>query len=263
MITVESLAIHPIKSARAVKVGEAVVTPRGLEHDRAFMIVDGQGDFVTAREHPELARLGAEIEGDALRVVGDGGYDVRVSLACEGERRRVRVWSDEVVAIDCGPEAAGLVSTHIGAMARLVRLPEDARRPIDPSFGEPGDIVSFADGFPVLLCTTASLDAVFRPLEMASDARRFRPNLVALAADPFCEDGWSRIVVGDVPFDVVKPCSRCVMVDVDPDAGKNDGRVLASLVPARKIKNKVVFGQNAIPRGRGVIRVGDEISVLA
>ncbi len=262
MITVEALAIHPVKSARAVAVTQAMVTPRGLEHDRAFMVVDGQGDFVSAREHPELARLGAVIEGDALRLIGDGGYDVRVALACEGERRRVRVWSDEVVAIDCGPEAAGLVSTQIGAMARLVRLPEEARRPVDPSYGEAGDVVSFADGFPLLLCSTASLDAVFRPLGMASDTRRFRPNLVARAADPFCEDAWSRIVVGEVPFDVVKPCSRCTMVDVDPDEGRNDGRVLASLVPTRKIKNKVLFGQNAIPRGGGVVRVGDEIRVL-
>lgn len=263
MISAAALAIHPVKSARAVSVTEAVVTPRGLQHDRAFMVVDEQGDFITAREHPEMARLEAILEGDALRVVGDGGYDVRVSLTCEGERRRVRVWSDEVVAIDCGPEAAGLVTTHLGVLARLVRLPEEARRPVDPSFGEAGDIVSFADGFPLLLCSTASLDAVFRPLEMESDARRFRPNLVARADEAFCEDGWTRILVGEVPFDVVKPCSRCTMVDVDPDQGRNDGRVLASLVPTRKIRNKVLFGQNAIPRGGGVIRVGDEIRVLA
>lgn len=139
--------------------------------------------FVSAREHPELARLGALIEGDALRLIGDGGYDVRVALACEGERRRVRVWSDEVVAIDCGPEAAGLVSDP----NRGDGAPREAARrgapPGDPSYGEAGDVVSFADGFPLLLCSTASLDAVFRPLGMASDTRRFRPNLVARAAE--------------------------------------------------------------------------------
>lgn len=260
---VAALYVHPVKSARAVEVQEAEVTPTGLEGDRRFMIVDERGVFVTQRERPEMARLRATIDAGSLKLMGDDRRELTIPLDQPGPRVRVRVWDDEVEAIDCGAEAAGLVTTHIGDIARLVRFADDVKRAVDQTYAEPGDIVSFADGFPVLVATTASLEATLGTVGVRVDGRRFRPNIVIDGAAPFAEDDWSEIQIGEVRIALVKPCSRCTMVDVDPDQGRRKGGVLAQLSRTRRVGNRVLFGQNGIPRSLGRIKVGDPVVAIA
>jgi uncharacterized protein YcbX len=263
VLHVHSLFVHPIKSARAVRTEAIDVTATGPRYDRAFMVVDDRGEFITAREQPALARLEATIADEALRMVADGGHEVRVPLHGDGEPRRVRVFDDEVDAIDCGAEAAGLLTTQVGIVCRLVRMAEGARRSVDPRYAREGDIVSFADGYPLLVTTTASLDAVFGALGAPTEPRRFRPNIIVACDEPFAEDGWSSLRIGAVSIDLVKPCARCVMVDVDPAEGKRSPGVLAELGKIRKVGNNVLFGQNGIPRALGTVRVGDVVTAFS
>jgi uncharacterized protein YcbX len=136
---------------------------------------------------------------------------------------------------------------------------------VNPDYSKPGDEVSFADAFPLLLISQAAVDALNMKLPRAVPMLRFRPNLVVEHTAPHAEDGWKRIRVGAVEFDLVKPCSRCVFTTVDFTNGTFDpsGEPLRTLTTYRRTERGVTFGQNVIPRGSGTVRVGDEVEVLA
>lgn len=258
---VVSLIRYPIKSAKAVLVSEAEMTWTGLEHDRAFMIVDEEGAFLSQREYPALARLKVSTEGGLSLTADDG---VSVLVTADGARGRARVWDDEIEVVDCGARAAGAITAHLGRPARLVKMAPEARRIVDQRYGQPDDIVSFADGFPVLVATTASLAhwEAGTVRDWALEALRFRVNLIVEHDVAFAEDAWRSIAIGDVKLALVKRCSRCTMVDVDPLTGTRTGSpILAELAKTRREGSRVLFGQNGIPRSVGTIRVGDPVSV--
>lgn len=262
-LRVEALFVHPVKSGHAVSVECAALSWTGLEHDRRFMVVDERGAFLTQREHPILARLSATVEGGMLSLRGDDGRVVDVPLSGDGAAVAASVWDDTVDAIDCGAAAAGLLTNFLGRTARLVRMRDGFVRHVDSAYGEPNDHVSFADGFPLLITSTASVDAARAAIGEMVEARRFRPNIVIGGTQSFAEDGYSRLAIGETEIELVKPCSRCNILDVDPDAGTRAGNVLAGLSRIRTQNNRVLFGQNAIPRKLGVVRVGDPVTVLA
>jgi uncharacterized protein YcbX len=177
----------------------------------------------------------------------------------------VRVWADEVTALQAHPQADAWISTYLGVAARFAGMGEASERPVDPRYGVPGDEVSFADGFPLLLISQAALDDLNARLDSPVPMLRFRPNLVVADTPPHAEDAWRSIRVGEVLFDVVKPCVRCVLTTVRPETGEFDpgGEPLRSLIAYRRGPKGVTFGQNLIPRSRGTIRLGDRIEILA
>ena len=255
MIRLVEIRVYPVKSLAGVRVEEAEVDDRGLAADRRFMVVDPRGRFVTQREHPSLALVRATIDGGAL-VLRSGDDEVRVARDAEGPTVDVTVWQDTVAAVDAGDEAAALLGRHVGAEVRLVRMPEATRRRADPEHAREGDLVSFADGFPFLLASTASLAALNERLDAPVDMRRFRPNLVIEGVGPFEEDALGTFTVGEVTFHAKKDCGRCAVVDVDPDRGERRGDVLAELGRFRREGKNVRFGQNLVHDGRGTLRVG-------
>jgi hypothetical protein len=173
----------------------------------------------------------------------------------------VTVWDDSVVASDQGDAAATLLSDHLGQPCRLVRV--DEARIADQAYAAPGTVVGFADGFPLLLITDASLGALNGRLPMPLPIDRFRPNLVVSGAEPFAEDGWRRIRIGDIELDVVKPCARCTITTVDQATGRRDGaEPLRALGTFRRGRRGVLFGQNLVHRSQGLLRVGDPVEVL-
>ncbi len=264
-LRVAQIFVHPIKAARAVSVGEAHASQRGLDGDRVLMVVSPEGDFLTQREHPELARLDARIAGGVVTLCADDGREVAVRLDQAGPALRARVWGDEVDAVDCGAQAAGLLTNLLGVSARLVRMAEGAARPVEARYAESaGDAVSFADGFPLLVTTEASVTAAAAWFGAPIDARRFRPNLVISGAEPFAEDAWHELAIGDTArVLLVKPCSRCSVVDVDPDRGtRRSGSLLGALAPHRTSQKHVMFGQNALIARPGPIRLGDRVELL-
>lgn len=261
-LRVDSLFIYPVKGCRAVPVAEAPLQKTGLRHDREFMIVDERGMFLTQRELPILARLAASVGEAALSLAGDDGRVVEVPYDVDGPRVEVEIWGDKVDAIDCGAAAAGLLTNFVGTTARLVRMHEAFVRQVDLDHAERGDQVGFADGFPLLVTTVASIAAARDAIGPEVDVRRFRPNIVVGGAQAFAEDDWATLAIGDTTVDLVKPCARCRVLDVDPDTGKGGGRVLAGLAAMRTIDRRVLFGQNAIPRTLGAIAVGDPVRVV-
>jgi len=240
--------------------------PRGLPWDRRWMLVDEQGKFITARQHPMLAVVETRFVGDVLQVSVADRQPLQLPLQVpEREPRKVSIWRDQCDAIPVGEEADAWFSEYLGMACQLVRMTDDLVRGVDANFGQPGDEVSFADGFPLLLLSEASLQDLNSRLEKALSMRRFRPNLVVDGEQPYAEDNWQRLRVGEVEFAGVKNCSRCVFTTIDPDTGikhpdKEPLRTLSSY--RRRPEGGVYFGQNLIPRSGGVIHVGDAVEIL-
>lgn len=263
---VTELNIYPIKSTRRIALTASEVLPRGLPWDRRWMLVDDDGRFITARQHPRLATVQTAIDTDVLHVSATGHAAFSLPLRPpERHLTDVTVWKDSVPAVLVGPQADAWFSEFLGLNCHLVQMTDDLVRGVNQDYGQAGDQVSFADGFPLLLISEASLADLNSRLREPVEMRRFRPNLVVDGDLPYAEDGWRRIRVGEVEFAGVKNCSRCVFTTIDPDSGrmhpdKEPLRTLSSY--RRRPEGGVYFGQNLIPRSPGVIRVGDPVTVL-
>jgi uncharacterized protein YcbX len=154
------------------------------------------------------------------------------------------------------------LSAALGTECGLVHMPESTLRQVDQAYAAPGERVAFADAFPLLLLTTASIDELNRRLDKPVTVRRFRPNLLVSSAQPHAEDTWLRIRIGSVEMRLAKPCARCAITTVDPDTGIAGKEPLRTLATYRSRAGKVFFGQNAIHAGAGTLRVGARVEVL-
>lgn len=272
-VRLASIHIYPMKAARAVDLNESVVEPWGLAGDRRWLLVDEDGRFVSQREEPSLARVVVTGDQDAISVTADGrpGRRVAAPAADDGDgdgvtMLKATVWGSTVLAAAAGPEGDAWFSAYLGRPVRLVYLDDPTRRAVNPEFGRDGDVVSFADGYPLLLTNTASLDELGRWLTQDGEPpvpmTRFRPNTVVSGAPAWAEDRWRRIRIGAVEFRVVKPCGRCVVTTTDQITGEVGSQPLKMLGRRRRFGKQLVFGQNMIPAGPGVIRTGDPVEVL-
>jgi uncharacterized protein len=263
-----SVHIYPLKGCRAVDLDESVVELWGLAGDRRWMIVDSDCRFVSQREHPALARLDIKYRpGADITASSDGYPTAQVAVPGESpELLKVTVWGSTVLAAAAGPEADAWFSDYLGEKVRLVYLDDPTRRAVDPDYGADGDVVSFADGYPLLLTNSGSLDQLGGWLSAAGDQpvpmNRFRPNVVVNGYEPWAEDRWRRIRIGSVSFRVAKPCGRCVVTTTDQTTGVRGTQPLRILAARRRFGKNLVFGQNIIPDSRGVIRVGDPVEVI-
>ena len=264
---VTEINIYPIKSTCRIGLNRSEVLPRGLPWDRRWMLVDDDGNFMTARQHPALSVVRTGIGSGMLRVSAEGFPDLELPLRPEIHQTvPVTVWKDRCDAVPVGPYADAWFSDYLGLSCRLVQMTDELVRGVNPDYGRAGDEVSFADGFPLLLISEASLGDLNSRLDRQVSMRRFRPNLVVDGDEAYAEDSWNRIRVGDVEFEGVKNCSRCVFTTIDPDTGRKDPdkeplKTLASY--RRRAQGGVYFGQNLVPRSAGTIHVGDEVSILA
>jgi hypothetical protein len=264
MIRVSEINIYPLKSAAGIALESAELDAFGFRHDRRWMVVDNDGQFLTQRAEPRLALVRTSIDDAALCLEATGCGPLRLPLDHPGGARRpVRVWADDTEAVDAGDDAARWISTALGRPARIVHMPDDIVRPVDASYSVGDDRVSFVDAFPFLLISQASLDELNRRLDHPLPMNRFRPNLVVEGTEPHAEDGWQRIRMGDVTFAVVKPCARCVTTTIDQATGVAGREPLRTLATYRKVGSNVLFGQNLIHRAMGAVRVGDEVEVVA
>jgi uncharacterized protein len=267
MIQIAALHYYPIKSCRGFAAESALITRRGLEHDRLLMLVDQAGMFLTQREFPRMALIEPHLlPGEAgeqltLRAPQMPPLDLTVSQA--GPRRTVTVWRSRCQAVDQGDGAADWFSTYLGAQVRLVRLADDFRRTVSPDYAvNPDDETSFSDGYPILLIAQASLDDLNTRLATPLPMNRFRPNIVVSGCAPFAEDSWQRIRIGGVELALVKPCARCPIPTTDQETAEVGKEPLATLATFRRGRGgAVLFGQNVIGLGTGQIRVGDEVVV--
>lgn len=259
------IVVYPLKGARGVEVQRWPVAATGFARDRQFMVVDAGGRFVSQREEHALALWRVSAEGDSMRIELPGHRrPFELPWAPDGEAIEVTVWGDRVRAVAPDPVLDAAVSRELGQPCRLVHIPASSIRQVDPRYSQPGDRVGFADGFPFLLCTRASLADLNARLDADLPMDRFRPNLVVDGAEPFAEDAWSRIHIGGLPFDVVKPCARCVVTTIDQQTARAQREPLQTLATYRRTADgSVHFGQNLIHRAQGELAVGDAVSVAA
>lgn len=264
-LRVSALHWYPVKSCRGASLSEAVIGPRGIAGDRSFMVVDAVGRFLTQRVLPRMALVEPRVADDTLLLTVPGGAALSVPILHGGSRREVVIWRDNCVAIDQGDEAAAWLSDFLSVPCRLVRISDDMVRRVDPAFAlRPTDQVSFADAYPFLLTTEASLADLNSRLSTPLPMDRFRPNIVVHRAAPYAEDSWGRIRIGEITFAVVKPCARCTITTVDQSSGERAREPLRTLARYRRVRGQgVMFGQNLVHESTGVIRVGDAVELLA
>ena len=262
-LRLEQIWRYPVKSLRGSQLESAVVDARGIRLDRHWMLVDRQGAFLSQRQLPRMILVETRVEDQALRLSAPGMQDLLLPGAHVGDDVAVKVWRDECTARVMDPRADAWLSEFLGVECRLVFLPPGSVRQVDLNYARQGDQVGFADGFPFLLISQASLDDLNRRLPAPISMERFRPNLVISGCDAYAEDSWQRIRIGELVFRVVKPCSRCIIPTIDPETGsRGDAEPLATLSRYRKHGNNVVFGQNLVHDGIGSLERGMRVEIL-
>ena len=258
-----AIYIYPVKSCRGISVASARLDAWGLEHDRNWMVVNTDGGFLTQRQFPRLALVETALEPDSLRLIAPSMPSLRLSLSGKlGEEVDVTVWGDRCQAIDQGDEAAGWFSTFLGVSCRLVRMGERFIRPVDPNYAPQNVQVSFADGFPLLMISEASLAELNTRCSEPLPMNRFRPNLVVSGSTPYAEDSWQTVSIGEATLHVVKPCQRCIITTIDQTTAVGGREPLKTLATYRRIKGGVIFGQNLVHAGTGEVRIGNTVEVL-
>ena len=267
-LTVKALYIYPVKSLSGLSVSEISLDSLGAINDRRYMLVDESGRSVSQRRHAKLVLATVDQQGDdwlvTLPELGSKRLPKKGSVEIE---LAVEVWGDELTAFDQGDAWAEWFSQYLELSVRLVYIPAEPLRLIDKDYSPAKRFVSLTDGYPLLLTSLSSLLAINNELEQKIEINRFRPNIVIDGIKPFAEMQWKTVSFGDVIFDLVKPCSRCVVPTIDPQTAKKQKDVWPVLERLCKgAGKKVYFGQNMIHRLNGeekqTVRVGQKRDVI-
>ena len=268
-VSIAGLYVYPVKSCRGTEIEESLLLDTGLEHDREWMVVTPDGRFLTQREEPRLALVDVDLDPRRLRLASTGQGSVEVSVESRGPSVDVVVWRDRCRALDEGDVAAGWLSGMLGRAVRLVRFDAAGRRPCDPAWtGGVAAHSRFADGFPLLAISRASLDDLNARLPRPLPLNRFRPNLVLDGLPPYGEDRMGDLVAEGLRLRAVKPCTRCRITTTDQQTA-----VVDPDEPLRTLKayrwnarlHGIAFGQNVIVvEGAGTtLRRGLELRAAA
>jgi uncharacterized protein len=254
-VQVTALYLYPVKACAGIPVDEAFVAERGFALDRRWMVVDASGRFMTQRDIPKLALVGTRLTAGGIVLSAPRGPELELPFELEtGTVVDVRIWDDEMRGVRHAA-ASQWVSEFLGRPASVVYMPSSERRPTQRAGFD--DIVSFADAYPFLLISEASLEELNRRLEHPLDMRRFRPNIVISGTAPHAEDTFARVRIGDLWFRGPKRCDRCAVTTVDPDTGERGKEPLRTLATYRLEHGKVWFGMNLVHEGTGHLRIGD------
>ena len=274
-VVLSELYIYPIKSAAGIAVNQASITPRGLRYDRRWMVVTPEGRFMTQRKFPKMARITVQIQNEMLVINAPERGALHLPLHPEQavassevssesrETKIVEVWGDRCLAWSMGDEVRAWFSDVLETPCELVYMPDESDRPTDHGKFGTEKQVSFADAYPFLLISEASLEDLNQRLDTPILMNRFRPNLVVSGCDSFAEDQWTSIHVGNIPFEVAKACSRCTIPTVDQATGLRSPEPIKTLATYRRWDGQIWFGQNLIHGALGTLTVGDRLHVMS
>lgn len=262
MLSISGIYIYPIKSLGGISLEAATLTDRGLQYDRRWMLVDASGRFLSQREIPVLALLQVRLGGKGFLVNPKNDPADQIELPfmlSEGPATVVTVWDDSCTALVADDHFNDWFSKRLNMPVRLVYMPDETRREVDPRYAQHREITSFSDGYPLLLIGQASLDDLNSRLSAPVPMNRFRPSLVFTGGEPFEEDRLGKFSINQIRMACVKPCARCVVTTIDQDTAVAGKDPLKTLAGYRSTENKVLFGQNLLFEGSGIIRLGDEL----
>jgi uncharacterized protein YcbX len=267
LATITELNIYPVKSCRGIALDRATLRETGFAHDREWLVVQGEGRFVTQREEPRLALIEPQVADGTLQLGAPGMPTLTVDGTATDAPVEVTCWKDRCAAFDAGNRAAEWLSDFLRKPYRLVRFDTRRKRPSSREWtGEIEALNQFSDGYPWLVLSTASLEDLNARLEQPLPMNRFRPNIVIDGVPPYAEDRVHELINGQVRLRAVKPCTRCIITTTDQATAERDGneplRTLRSYRFSAELKG-VMFGQNLI-LAEGVgheLRVGDALEI--
>ena len=260
--SVSGLSIYPVKSCREIKLESSSVESFGLEHDRRWMVVDENGEMLTQRKIAEMCLIHVELTKSGLTLSNPFVDKIYVAIPTSKNKVTVKVWQDYCQAYDAGDAIAKWLSAALSQKCRLVYFPDDEFRQVDLTYANEGDKTAFSDGFPLLLVSQASLDDLNARLKTPVTMARFRPNIIISGCQPFEEDNWKTIQIGEVVLRIVKPCSRCIIPNINIKNANKEQEPIKTLSIYRKRENKIFFGQNVIATRYGKINVGMEVKII-
>ncbi|MDX1629649.1 MAG: MOSC domain-containing protein [Fulvivirga sp.] len=257
----KAIYIYPIKSLPGVRVDAAWVMQKGLNYDRRWMLVDEHNQFISLRKERKLVKFHLTINPRGFNISSHflkSSIELPHSLD-DGKEIKAKIWDDEVMVIEDGHGWSKWFSEALERPCKLVYFPEKNQRPVNEKYQIQNESVSLADGYPYLIAGQESLGALNQQLPEPIGIERFRPNLVFNGGKPFEEFEWKNFTIGNVRFQGLKPCERCVVTTIDPKTGEKGKEPLRSLAK-RKVNDKIVFGQHALALEDGEIKMGDEIA---
>ncbi len=261
MPNVSGIYIYPIKSCGGISLSTCQVTRRGLADDRRWMLVDPRGEFLTQRTLPRMSLIRTEIYQGNFQVTAPGLAAFSLPNKPKGKTIHVNVWGDVGHAVDSGDETAKWFTRFLETPCRLVYQPQNEIREIHEGIEPERNTVSYADRYPLLVLSEASLSDLNSRLKNKIGMERFRPNIVVSGTRPFDEDDWHVITINDVKLEIHKSCIRCTIPTVNPQTGVMGKEPLTTLATYRKNNGSIHFGQNAIPYSLGILHVGNEITI--
>lgn len=264
MLTVSGLYIYPVKSLGGFEVARGQVTATGLEHDRRWMLVDANNQFISQREIAAMALLQVSLLQNGLLVTHKQNQSTVVAPfePQGGPPVTVQVWGDSCKALPVSAEADEWFSDMLSTRCRLVYMPDNSKRRVDTRYAFNKEITSFSDGFPFLLLGQASLDDLNSRLAEPLPFNRFRPNIVFTGGQPYQEDVMEHFIINGISFFGVKLCARCVITTINQQTAAKAKEPLKTLSGYRMRNNRIYFGQNLLHSGEGFIAKGDAVSIV-
>lgn len=268
-ITISDLYIYPIKSTKGTRLPHANVDELGLDFDRRFVVSDDSGQFITARTEPSLCLVSAKITEQGVVLTAPNMPTLSLEYQKFSDQyQSVNVWGDDIAGQRCSIAANSWFSEYLHRPCHLLYFGKKSSR-VKKTNTDSARKVAFADGYPLLLISQASLDDLNQRLasknEKPVSMAQFRPNIVVENCLPFAEDGWQHIRIGDIEFKVSKPCERCIFTTIDPENGEKNPQQqpLSTLKSYRQAdQGEILFGQNLIPLNSGKISQGESITII-
>jgi uncharacterized protein YcbX len=254
--------IYPVKSLAGIRVSAWDVVETGLKYDRQWMLIDEDGQFLSQRRLPKMALIQTRLTDSDLILSAPNVADFHLPLKSKGGAIiQSTVWKDCCDAQHVSIDSDNWFSDVLEMPCQLVYLPTETKRGVDLDYANDADRVAFSDGFPFLIVSENSLNALNAELENPIEMARFRPNLVISGCEAYAEDCWREIRIGEIDFRLPKPCSRCSVPGINPQTAEVTKEPLTTLSRLRKWQNKIYFGQNALHNSVGLLKIGQCVEI--
>jgi len=268
-IQLSQISVYPIKSTAGIALSSSWVDELGLSFDRRFVLTDDNGQFITARTEPSLCLIQANLTATGLVLTAPDMPKLIINYQQLSDTyQNVVVWDDNINAQQGSNKHHQWFSRYLNRPCQLLHFGESSTRKV-PSTSSRTNQLAFADGYPLLLISQASLNDLNKRCPTTISMSQFRPNLVVDNCEAFAEDTWSHIRIGEVEFELRKPCSRCIFTTINPDTAQKHSHQepITSLKTYRQaaegdLKGEILFGQNLIPLNQGQIKTTDAVTII-
>lgn len=260
---IHALHIYPVKSCQGIQLQSAELVDTGFKHDRHWMLIDRQGQFLSQRQLPNMARIKTRLTPQTLIVSSHENDELEIPIRQNADRlTTIKIWNDSCRAAFVSDTASQWFSDCLHTHCDLVFLPQTEKRRVDPEYARTNQIVGFADGFPLLIISRASIDVLNDRLQQEVSIDRFRANIIIDGCEAHAEDRWSQISVNGINIQLAKPCSRCVIPSINQQTAQKHPSILKTLASYRRRDGKIYVGQNGLHLSTGTLSCGQQVTIL-